>query len=135
MGGAVVSPLVYFTNAENSILSFAACGIYTPQCESVYSTVFVSILGALSSFLALVSIFLYKNRKRQIKVVNMNAAVIVLFYIALGAYLYLAQTQGFVFESVQYGIVLPFIALVFNILALKKIKADEKLVRSLDRIR
>ena len=33
------------------------------------------------------------------------------------------------------GIVFPFFALVFNILGMKGIKADEKLIKSMDRLR
>ena len=37
--------------------------------------------------------------------------------------------------NLQFGIILPVVALIFDLLAISRIKRDEKLVKSLDRIR
>lgn len=135
MGGAVISPLVYFIGSNDVIVNLTSCGLYTPQLENVFSAVVLSVIGVLSSLLAFVSIFMYKKRKAQIKMVNVNSLVIVSFYVALAVYFYMVQGLGYKYDSPGYGALFPFIALVFNILAGGKIKADEKLVKSLDRIR
>lgn len=92
--------------------------------------------ACLSTLVALVSILLYKKRKLQIKLCNINVLLIILFYIAFAIYLYTEmELLHATFLRISYGIVLPLIALIFNILAAIKIKVDEKLVKSLDRIR
>lgn len=93
-------------------------------------------LSAISALIALVSIFGYKNRKKQIKMCKTNSFIIVLLYIILGIYFFwIMQEVKIEFSAIKYGIILPFIALIFNLLATAKIKADEKLVQSLNRIR
>lgn len=92
--------------------------------------------GVLSTMFALISIFGYKNRKKQLKLCKLNSLVIILFYVVTGIYLFwLTQTINIELSAFKYGFILPFIALIFNILAASKIKADEKLVQSLNRIR
>ncbi|OJU56302.1 MAG: hypothetical protein BGN96_14785 [Bacteroidales bacterium 45-6] len=93
-------------------------------------------LSILSAILSAVSIFLYKNRKRQILV-----AYLALFPLLLLAGFFIGFTYGSGASSAHLslvsvkGIILPAIAVILILLAIRKIKADEKLVRSLDRIR
>ena len=42
---------------------------------------------------------------------------------------------GSTFQNMGVGIVMPFVAIVFTYLAIRKIGADEALIRSLNRIR
>lgn len=130
----VFSPLATLVGNE-LVYSFNACGIYQ-GAENMSPTWGVLTFACLSAILALVSIFLYKNRKRQIKIVNWNSILIVLFYITVAVYyLSTANRLDLSFSNVSYGIALPVVALVLNVLAVTKIKADEKLVQSLNRIR
>lgn len=92
--------------------------------------------SALSALIAFISVFFYKNRKKQIKMCKTNSLVIILFYIILAIYLFLIKdTISIELGSFKYGVILPLIAFIFNLLATSKIKADEKLVQSLNRIR
>lgn len=95
----------------------------------------VSVAG-LSGILSLIAIFLFKNRKRQNFLTTVAGFLIVFFYITVGIYM-MSYYSDFMtmFTSIDYGIILPLIALIFLLLAKNKIKKDEKLVRSLDRIR
>lgn len=93
---------------------------------------FVS-LGILMPF---VNIFLFKNRKLQIKLGLVTSLVIVFFYITIGVYAYsIMGRENLILGGVQYGLVLPIVALVLNTMAVSKVKKDEKLVQSLNRIR
>lgn len=95
------------------------------------------IIAALITLLPLFAIFLFKNRKQQKGIVTLSI-VVTLGFIALtimrvgnlnnatppatgGAYSVLS--------------VLPVVSLIFLFLALKGIRKDEKLVKSLDRLR
>lgn len=94
------------------------------------------VLGAffLSALLALISIFLFKNRKGQFVLCRLN---IVLNFILLGFFVYwlLMMPGGMEISEKGIGIFLPIISIVFLVLANKAIKKDEDLVKSVDRLR
>lgn len=94
-------------------------------------------MAALSALLAFVNIFLYKKRKQQIKICLITALLIVFYYVTTMVYLttYLNKIPTEYTLSIQFGIIIPVVALILDLLAMNKIKKDEKLVRSLDRIR
>ena len=103
--------------------------------EETVSTIGLFIVGALSALTALITIFIYKKRVLQVKLIRLGSALALLF-IAYAVYL------GFDFSTqlnAQWrpSIVaaLPVISIILNCLAIKGIKADEALVRSLDRLR
>jgi hypothetical protein len=79
------------------------------------------------------SIFLFNNRKNQMKVVLIN---IVLSVVLIGLFIFeLTQhieIQHYIFKI---GAILPVFILLFNMLAYGSIKSDEALVRSMDRLR
>jgi hypothetical protein len=90
---------------------------------------------AISAILAVVCIFLYNNRKNQLK---WAAAAITLHTIAFGWGIgILVSLGGFGYfmwnDAVGAGILL--IALIAISIARKKINDDQKLVESMDRIR
>lgn len=96
----------------------------------------VIVIACISALLPLINIFLYKKRKVQIRIGYLTSFFLIFFYVTLVTYLYFfINKNGAEIASVNYGIFLPIISLIFNILAISKIKKDEKLVKSLDRIR
>jgi hypothetical protein len=101
-----------------------------------YSTLPLLLLAIVVSLLSLVTIFLYKNRKLQIKITTVNLVLILLFYVASAVYLFLIN--GFLqtaFSLAPVAAIIPFAAFISNVLAIRAIRADELLVRSLDRLR
>ena len=93
----------------------------------------ILILGILSGCIAFGSIFLFNNRKLQLNIVRSNAVLIGIF-MAVCIY-YLVFNSVTKIDLPRPGIVFPLFALVFNILGMKGIKADEKLIKSMDRLR
>ncbi|HNM32075.1 MAG TPA: DUF4293 domain-containing protein [Chitinophagales bacterium] len=85
------------------------------------------------ALIAVVSIFLYGNRKQQMKIVLLNCVLSVVFigWIAYG----IVQHVGWSNYGFKIGVLLPVFILLFNLLAYGSIKSDEKLVRSMDRLR
>ncbi|UKK54925.1 DUF4293 family protein [Prevotella sp. E2-28] len=77
------------------------------------------------ALLTLAVVFLYKNRPTQAKLCTALMAVGIVYYIAL------AVMQ----PVLQWFTVMPMVAVLFLFLARKGIVKDEKLVKSLDRIR
>jgi len=90
--------------------------------------------AGIVAILALIAISLYKNRKLQIKICYLILLLLLLIY---ALYFIFDRRLPFpeVFRLTRYTFVFPFISGVLVYLAIRGIKKDEKLVRSLDRLR
>ena len=78
----------------------------------------------------LIDIFLYKNRKLQQRI-----TILAIIVSLLNIFLYYKQTQKFVEGNYDLTAVLSLAVPVFLILAARGIYKDQKLVKSLDRLR
>ena len=90
--------------------------------------------GSVASVLMLINIFLYAKRSLQIK---LNIIAVLLLIILLGLSIY---QNGFLSGEKQFSekdirLFIPFISIVLLLIANKYIKRDERLVKSVDRIR
>ncbi len=87
-----------------------------------------------SAALALLAIFMYKNRKSQFVIGRLN---IILNLILLGLFVYRSLNLSGETEVSEKGIglLIPIFSIVFLVLANKAIKRDEDLVKSVDRLR
>jgi len=100
--------------------------------------VLMSGLAIAGIIVSLVSIFLFNNRKLQSNVTMVSFFIISMLHGAAGFYFH--QNSEFA-ESLNgslefsFGWACPFLALVFAVLALRGIGKDEKLVKSMDRLR
>lgn len=97
---------------------------------TVRENVFILILTISVAVAALVSIFFFKDRKMQMKVV---AAVT--GFSVLNIVLYFLQTKNYVEGKMDLTAIVPFAVPVFLLLAINAIWKDEKLVKSVDRLR
>ena len=100
------------------------------------STWYVGVLAILSALTAIFSVFQFKNRLNQMKLGALNS----LFMVATLAscYLLINQAEKTFPETVgatQLGFFLPMAGLLLNMIANRFIRKDEKLVKSVDRIR
>lgn len=134
MAAASFCPLLELAGGGKAY-TFSSLGIgqlFTVQYPT-WGVVFFTVLSAL---VALINIFLYKKRKLQMKVGTLTSLLILFFYVTLYVY-FNAYTEKYelTFSSFQFGLILPVVALIFNVLAILRIKKDENLVKSLDRIR
>jgi hypothetical protein len=101
-----------------------------------WQTLPVLALVAVSLVLALITIFLYKKRTLQFRLVNINVLINVLL-VALVFLLYsrIFENRLQIPSEYQFGIYIPLISLVFLVLASRAIRKDEALVKSTDRLR
>lgn len=124
--GTLATP---FASAQAQIAS----PIFTDQVYNVEDNVVLLILFAVAGALAVASIFLYSSRKVQMRlalialVVNLGGLAFAIFY--------LIEQVNFASVALSFGMFLPLIAVVFLWLARRNIRKDEKLVRSMDRLR
>jgi hypothetical protein len=100
------------------------------------------IIGPISNLLILTTIFLYKNRKLQMKLVRLAMLLYVSIFAIIIIYSNNIEEQikkSFSNDNfnLQYsiGLSLPIIIYFLLFMALRGIKKDEELVRSADRIR
>ena len=100
-------------------------------------TYYISIGAVLVALVALFSIFKYTNRLLQIKLGALISFLILLLMMLI--YYLFTRANSIILPNQQgeflYGFYMPAIALIFNFLANRFIRRDEKLVRSADRIR
>jgi len=107
----------------------------TPPFGSLFLLPLLSLV-VISAFVSFVTIFMFKNRKRQMMMVRM---VIFLLIVEIGLFfLYYVNAMEDATGALitpELGIYLIPAALLFLFLALRGIVADEKLIRSADRLR
>lgn len=130
---------IVFSAIDMQIIDFGAgtADKSDDQILEVQNTWYLAALAVGSSLVALISIFQFKNRLTQMKLGALNSMLMVAF---LGICFYKVNQ----FESLvnplaqgnfQLGFFFPAVALVLNAVANRFIRKDEKLVKSVDRIR
>jgi len=105
------------------------------------------ILFIIMALFSALGILLYKNRSKQILVVRIGLVIHVLVAVAFLLFSFFGKSKmidkitqaGIDTEQIHYtnglGYFLLFIAIPFLLLAIRGIRADDKLVKSLDRLR
>lgn len=125
-------PLAEFNINNQEKTLFTTFGIG----NGIITTYPIAVIAILSAILSFIAIFMYKNRIRQIKIASISLFMSLMFYAVFIMYWWFSKDALASQEtSISYGLVTPAIAVILNFLAVKAIKADEKLVRSADRIR
>ena len=131
---SLLTSLAVFTMG-GEIVNFEAMGFYLNE-EIIFSTWGLFIIGNISAVLSVLIVFIYKKRMLQIRLAGMNIFIMLGYYGLIAFYILKRNPEvGSTFESVGIGMVAPFVAIVLTYLAIRKIGADEALIRSLNRIR
>lgn len=92
------------------------------------------VLSLLGGVISLVAIFLYKSRKLQLRITMIAILLSLLTLVSTLLFDYVTGTQ--LITSPNFIVlVMPVFSFVFNLLAYRGIDSDEKLVRSMDRLR
>lgn len=94
-------------------------------------------LCALSGLVSLAAIFLFRNRPLQARLTGGATAASLLLTALVAFVVYQTTQQVPAGGTVRYGVglALPIAAIIFNWLAVRFIRKDENLVRSMDRLR
>jgi hypothetical protein len=98
----------------------------------------LAAINGLMGIIILVSIFTYRNRVMQMRLVRLGIFLDIIL-VALIFFIYAGIIERTLFVTPDYmseaGIYFPLAALVFLILANRYIQRDERMVRSIDRLR
>ena len=129
-GLALWLPLVDFTVGADTC-TLTAFGLKDAAGITLLPTVYLGVV--------LVTIFLFKRRLVQIRLCAVELVLLIGAGAMMGIYFYLCNRyfadSEFYSHTLKISLVFPLVCLVFDLLALRAIFRDEKLVRSLDRIR
>ncbi|MCA1764172.1 MAG: DUF4293 domain-containing protein [Cryomorphaceae bacterium] len=135
-------PFAHYLSGDVKIGEFAMFGVFNVQSDMLEMTnpypFPTYIFGILISIIPLIAILLFKKRPVQMKVTRLGFLVNLGFVVFL--FFAIDKINESVFDSTaevlhHSGFYLPIAAMVFLFLAVRGIKKDEALVRSLDRIR
>lgn len=118
-----------FTSLKTSFY-IGSIGAEPANHLTAMSNIWLMILTIVTATIAVVSIFMYKNRALQLKLVLATIALSVMILI-----MYFAQTQKFAVGGFALTSLIAVAVPILLILAATGIYKDEKLVKSADRIR
>lgn len=110
--------------------------IFADASYSVYDHVALSVFFGLAGFLALISLFMFKNRSVQQKLCIFAIIADVIGIVLLIVFLIQDDvTMDPALIEDEAGAYLPLAFIVFGILALRYIRKDDELINSMDRLR
>ncbi len=102
------------------------------------SAIKITIINIVIVFGALATIFMYNNRLMQIKFVRFLMLIVLILGVlmVMSAENVNSLLSGLRFDSsYSFGIAFPLISIILLFMAAKRIRHDENLVRSADRLR
>ena len=141
LGVTFFFPIAEFIGVKDSLVLYVYKVVsLVPGSSNVYDLMFIMPLLAIVSLVIVFSfatIFMYKNRHGQLKVIRflmfMIAAMIGIIF--LYYYDILETASEAIPNFIQVGAFAPLISLVFLFLAYRGVMKDDKLIRSADRLR
>ena len=127
------SPVGSIIAGTQEISEFGNLFITLPDGTKDFAPWALFVILLVVAILSFGIIFLFKKRMLQIRLTIFSSVVLIGYYMALVAYIFmLADEASF---SPSWTICLPFVALILNWLAIRGIGADEALVKAYDRLR
>jgi hypothetical protein len=139
IGLTLMMPIADFiSQAQHAIYQLKCSGVWQiiPTGNVLHATVWSlsSVVGVIP-VLALIAIFQYKDRVKQIRLCVINFVFIILFYVSLFVNIWLTAKDINANWSLDVASLFPLVAAILNYLAIGAIGKDEALVKSLDRLR
>lgn len=99
-----------------------------------FCPVLMAIL-VITTALIFIDVWLFKHRVLQMRVATFCMILLVAWYIAYGIIIFLLHSTAGMLWSTHWTAAFPAVAFILLCLAFRSILKDEKLVRSLDRLR
>lgn len=110
--------------------------IFADRVFNIQDNIGLILLFSAAGILALISIFLYQNRATQMRL-TILAFIANLIGVIFGILFYMQNSAEMGNTTVNdgLGVYLPAVTLICTLLAYRFINKDEKLVKSMDRLR
>jgi hypothetical protein len=128
-----------FTDTSGNLIEAKIDGIFIKANDNtsslVHNTLPVTVSVLLVTVSSLVTIFLYKSRKIQMRLA-LSVIVLASIFVATEAYCIWFVTSEYNARFVPgFKMAIPAAMLIFAILAFRGIRKDDRLVKSYDRLR
>ncbi len=116
------------------ILKLGKDMILTPGGMGETGTVLLRVYAASVFLLVLLDIFLFRNRKIQMRLTVFCLLLCLGYYVLMAIYLYSANGLGYEIHW-SMPVTFPLVSVILLWLAFRSILKDELLIRSIDRVR
>ena len=126
--------IINFTEGSESAMSIDFSGI-EKMSENIKDLPLLSFLLVIIPLFSFLLLFLFKNRRLQIKMTLLLILLIIVQVGVIAYYSYYIINNFNVEVDTGIKLIIPFFELLLSILAYRSIKKDEDLVRSYDRLR
>lgn len=131
--------ILVFSEKTGSLINVTFSGIFRANTgqglELIEKLLPLSVLIILIPLISLITIFIYKNRKVQLRLSLFLIILISVFVIAL-IHVSLSVISKFEASIIPgYKMIIPVLILIISILAYRGIRKDDRLVKSNDRLR
>lgn len=135
LAGAAILSLFAIPFATSSTPDNA---IFADKMYNIFDNPILLVLTTLAGLVALINIFMFKNRPLQLKLDYLVITLSIL--VPLVAFLLMFKSGSETNTTIEiqenyFGLGMPILAIIFSFLANKFIKKDTKLVKSMDRLR
>lgn len=127
-------PIASFITADNSEYTLKATGLFTDK-QFLMNTCGLSVALLAILLITAATILFYKKRRLQIRLSIANIIIMLAHYGILFVYLGQAEKLLNVHWKLAIGSAFPAICIILCLTAIRSIKKDEALVKSLYRIR
>ena len=132
-------PTVQWLGVDGKAHAAKVTGVYEGLQQQVVQTqpfTLLTIVCVLLAVFPFVIIFFYQNRPLQIKLCYLGIVAVLGFSFWLAKTIqHVADKPSFTSDNYGIGAMLPSIAVLLFILAIRGIRKDENLIRSADRLR
>lgn len=149
---AIISALLFFTplasfDDGNSVMNFTIFGIENPADMITLSQSYtwpLIVLAVLMTILPIYTLLRYKKRQHQVKMCHLDMLLNIVFvgmvflYYEADLLEVITAVEGDTYQlEVAYfiGMGIPLVNLILEILAIRGIKKDIELLKSIDRLR
>lgn len=149
---AIASVLLFFMplasfNADGNVMRFTVFGIENPIESLTLSKSYtwpLMVLTVLMTILPIFTIFKYKKRELQVRLCHLAMLLNIIFIGLVFVYydndiqkvITAVENDSYTLDVAYFiGMALPLVNLVLEILAIKGIKKDIELLKSVDRLR
>ncbi|MCI1647254.1 MAG: DUF4293 domain-containing protein [Bacteroides sp.] len=101
----------------------------------LYSTWGLFGILLLSSIIALGTIFLFRNRMLQIRMIVFNSVLLIGYYIVFFFFMFMLKKNLDASFQIGWALSLPLVSIILNYLAFRAVFRDEVMVKAADRLR
>jgi hypothetical protein len=138
IGSLFFVPLVEIVNVKGEVYRFDSGGLVQEGIQNpqvIYRNLSIILLSIFSVVFILVTIFQYNKRKRQIAFSKLNIFILLALSGIIGYDVWRCVHIISGNYSLKVYLLFPLIAIILIFVAIKAIIKDERLLKSVDRIR